>query len=132
MKVLDVFVSELPPDADEVERLRIRINAKEPIAGEPLDVGSQLITVLGAANRDPRVYDDPDAFDVTRPGPSPLSFSAGIHFCLGAALARMEMASLFTELVRRLDSIELAGTPELSATTFVGGLKHLPIRYSFK
>jgi cytochrome P450 len=55
-----------------------------------------------------------------------------VHFCLGAALARMEMNSLFTELVPRLASIELAGEPELSATTFVGGLKHLPIRYSLK
>jgi hypothetical protein len=44
----------------------------------------------------------------------------------------MEMSSLFTELVPRLDSIELAGPPELSATTFVGGLKHLPIRYSLR
>ena len=53
-----------------------------------------------------------------------------MHFCLGAALARMEMNSLYTELVGRLESIELAGEPELSTTTFVGGLKHLPIRYS--
>ena len=50
----------------------------------------------------------------------------------GAALARMEMNSLFSELIPRLESIERAGTPELSATTFVGGLKHLPIRYSVR
>ena len=61
-----------------------------------------------------------------------LAFGYGVHFCLGAALARMEMNSLFTELVPRLESIELAGEPELSATTFVGGLKHLPIRYSLR
>jgi cytochrome P450 len=55
-----------------------------------------------------------------------------VHFCLGAALARMEMNSLYTELMPRLESIELTGEPELSATTFVGGLKHLPIRYSLR
>ncbi|MCX2932523.1 cytochrome P450, partial [Mycobacterium sp. CVI_P3] len=48
------------------------------------------------------------------------------------ALARMEMNSFFTELVPRITSIELAGEPELMATTFVGGIKHLPIRYSLK
>ena len=53
-----------------------------------------------------------------------------MHFCLGAALARMEMNSLFSELLLRLNSIELAGEPELSATIFVGGLKHLPVSYS--
>jgi cytochrome P450 len=55
-----------------------------------------------------------------------------VHFCLGAALARMEMNSLFSGLLPRLDSIELAGQPDLAATMFVGGLKHLPIRYSIK
>lgn len=52
-----------------------------------------------------------------------------MHFCLGAALARMEISSFFAALLRRLTDIELAGTPEHVATTFVGGLKHLPIRY---
>ena len=75
---------------------------------------------------------DPFRFDVGRDPNKHLAFGYGVHFCLGAALARMEMNSLFTELVPRLESIELAGEPELSATTFVGGLKHLPIRYSLR
>jgi cytochrome P450 len=53
-----------------------------------------------------------------------------VHFCLGAALARMEINSFFSELIPRLRSIELIGRAEHTATTFVGGLKHLPIRYS--
>jgi cytochrome P450 len=52
-----------------------------------------------------------------------------VHFCLGAALARMEVNSFFSALVPRLKSIELAGDPENTATIFVGGLKHLTIRY---
>jgi cytochrome P450 len=67
-----------------------------------------------------------------RDGRYDLAFGYGVHFCLGAALARMEMASLFTEMLSRLDHIELAGAPELSATTFVGDLKHLPVRYSLR
>ena len=77
-------------------------------------------------------FSDPFRFDVGRDPNKHLAFGYGVHFCLGAALARMEMNSLFTELVPRLESIELAGDPELSATTFVGGLKHLPIRYSLR
>jgi cytochrome P450 len=61
-----------------------------------------------------------------------LSFGYGVQFCLGAALARMEVNSFFTELLPRLKSIELGGEPELISTIFVGGLKHLPIRYEFR
>ena len=78
------------------------------------------------------MFADPFKFDVGRDPNKHLSFGHGVHFCLGAALARMEMNSFFTALVPRLKSIELAGEPELMATTFVGGLKHLPIRYSLK
>ena len=60
------------------------------------------------------------------------SFGYGVHFCLGAALARMEVNSFFSELLPRLKSIELTGNPESVATTFVGGLKHLPVRYSLR
>ena len=78
------------------------------------------------------MFKDPTRFDVGRDPNKHLSFGYGVHFCLGAALARMEMNSFFSELVPRIKSIELAGAPELMATTFVGGLKHLPIRYSLK
>ena len=102
------------------------------IDGHLIPGGSQAAVLLGSGNRDPRHYDDPDAFRVARNPVDHLSFGYGVHFCLGAALARMELNRLFTELVPRLASIELAGTPEYSATTFVGGLKHLPIRYSLR
>ncbi|BCI86715.1 hypothetical protein NIIDMKKI_19210 [Mycobacterium kansasii] len=55
-----------------------------------------------------------------------LAFGYGVHFCMGAALARMEVSSFFAALLPRLESIELCGDPQLVATTFVGGLKHLP------
>jgi len=55
-----------------------------------------------------------------------------VHFCLGAALARMEVDSFFAELIPRLDSIGLAGEPEYLPTTFVGGLKRLPLNYTMR
>jgi cytochrome P450 len=53
-----------------------------------------------------------------------------VHYCLGAALARMETRAFYAELLPRLQTIDLAGQPEWTATTFVGGLKHLPITYT--
>ena len=85
-----------------------------------------------SANRDEDVFADSFRFDVGRDPNKHLSFGYGVHFCLGAALARMEMNSFFTELVPRISSIELAGEPDYVATTFVGGLKHLPIRYTLR
>ena len=82
-----------------------------------------------SGNHDNEVFDQPFRFDVTRDPNRHLGFGAGVHFCLGAALARMEIASFFAELLPRLESIELAGEPKLIATTLIGGLKRLPIRY---
>lgn len=102
------------------------------VRGVPIAKGESVYLAYVSGNRDEEVFDDPFRFDVARDPNRHVAFGYGVHFCLGAALARMEMNSFFTELVPRLDSIELAGPPELSATTFVGGLKHLPIRYSLR
>lgn len=106
--------------------------ADTSIRGVPIAKGESVYLAYASGNRDEEIFTDPFRFDVTRDPNKHLSFGYGVHFCLGAALARMEMASLFTELLPRLASIELAGTPTLSATTFVGGLKHLPIRYTMR
>ena len=90
------------------------------------------VSVLRLGHRDEEVFDDLFRFDVGRDPNKHLAFGYGVHFCLGAALARMEVSSFFTELLPRLKSIELNGNPELIATTFVGGLKHLPIRYELR
>ena len=102
------------------------------VRGVDIAKGESVYLAYVSGNRDEEVFTDPFRFDVSRDPNKHVAFGYGIHFCLGAALARMEMNSLFTELLSRLESIELAGTPELQATTFVGGLKHLPIRYSLK
>jgi hypothetical protein len=106
--------------------------ADTEVRGVQIAKGESVLLSYVSANRDDEVFDDPFRFDVGRDPNKHLSFGYGVHFCLGAALARMEINSFFTELVPRLTSLELAGEPELMATTFVGGLKHLPIRYSLK
>lgn len=100
------------------------------VNGVAIEAGDSLLLSYVSANRDEDAFTDPFRFDVTRDPNRHLAFGHGVHFCLGAGLARMEINSFFTELLPRLTSVELAGTPELLATTFVGGLKHLPIRYS--
>jgi len=102
------------------------------VRGVHIAKGESVYLAYVSGNRDEEVFDQPFRFDVGRDPNKHVAFGYGVHFCLGAALARMEMASLYSELIPRLESIELAGKPELSATTFVGGLKHLPIRYSLK
>jgi cytochrome P450 len=102
------------------------------VRGVPVAAGESAYLAYVSGNRDEEVFDEPFRFDIAREPNKHLAFGYGVHFCLGAALARMEMNSLFTELIPRLDSIELAGPAELSATTFVGGLKHLPIQYSMR
>jgi cytochrome P450 len=103
--------------------------ASTEISGVPILKGQAVLLSYPSANRDEAVFDDPFRFDVGRDPNKHLAFGFGVHFCLGAALARMETRAFFAELLPRLESIELAGPPEWTATTFVGGLKHLPIRY---
>jgi cytochrome P450 len=102
------------------------------IRGVSIKAGESVLLSYASANRDEDIFSDPFAFDVSRDPNKHLAFGYGVHFCLGAALARMEINSFFTELLPRLDSVELNGVPELIATTFVGGLKHLPIRYAVR
>jgi cytochrome P450 len=105
--------------------------ADTTVRGVPIAAGESVLLSYVSANRDEDVFDDPFRFDVGRDPNKHLAFGYGVHFCLGAALARMEVNSFFSELLPRLKSIELAGDPQFAATTFVGGLKHLPVRYSF-
>ena len=102
------------------------------IRGVQIAAGESVLLSYVSGNRDEDVFDDPFVFDVARDPNKHIAFGYGVHFCLGAALARMEVNSFFTELLPRLQSVELAGTSQHVATTFVGGLKHLPIRYSLK
>lgn len=75
--------------------------------GTTIPAGSPVLILTGAANRDPRAYDDPDRFDIGRTGPPTVSFGHGVHFCIGAHLARLEGRTAFTELYRRWPGLEV-------------------------
>ena len=90
--------------------------------------GDWLMINYVAANHDPEQFPDPRRFDATREGNRHIAFGAGAHQCLGLHLARLEMRLLFEALLDRIDSVELAGEPKRAKSTFVGGLKTLPLR----
>ncbi len=121
--------------ADEIVRWTTPVNhfvrtATEDyeLRGQKIRAGDSLALFYASANRDEEIFDDPFAFRVDR-SPNPhLGFGIGEHFCLGATLARMEIRVLLEELIPRLESIELVGEPRRLASSFVGGVKHLPIR----
>ena len=102
------------------------------VRGVPIAAGESVLLSYVSSNRDEEIFDDPFRFDIGREPNKHNAFGYGVHFCLGAALARMEVNSFFTELLPRLNSIELTGDPAHMATIFVGGLKHLPIRYALR
>lgn len=98
------------------------------LGGQAIAKGDWLMMNYVAANHDPAVFDEPRKFDAARSPNRHLAFGAGAHQCLGLHLARLEMRILFETLLDRVESVELAGTPARSKSTFVGGLKTLPLR----
>lgn len=99
------------------------------IRGTTVKAGQDVLLSYWSANCDEDVFADPFRFDVGRTQNKHLAFGFGIHYCLGAMLARMELKTLFGALLPRIRHIELAGEPALTRSTFVSGLKRLPIRY---
>ena len=128
MSLMPTAVEEMIRWVVPVKEFMRTAQADTEVRGVPIAKGEAVLLSYVSANRDEDVFADPMRFDVGRDPNRHLSFGHGVHFCLGAALARTEINSFFSELVPRIVSIELAGEPELMATTFVGGLKHLPIR----
>ena len=101
----------------------------EDLGGKRIPKGESVLCLLGSANHDPAVYPDrPDRLDITRPNVKPLSFGGGIHFCLGAQLARIEAEIAIATLLRRLPNLRLdnAENPEWRPTFVLRGLKSLP------
>jgi len=102
------------------------------IGGKTIKAGDGLALFYWSGNRDEDVFEDADTFRVDRSPNPQTAFGNGVHLCLGLHLARMELRALFAELLPRLDSIELAGTPKNSVANFVSGLKSLPVKYKIR
>ena len=99
------------------------------VRGKIIKAGESVLLSYPSGNRDEDAFDDPFTFDVGRSPNKHLAFGFGVHYCLGAMLARMELKAFFKELLPRLKSIEMAGEPKWMKTIFVGGLKSLPVRF---
>jgi cytochrome P450 len=106
----------------------VRMAAEDVEIGDVvIPAGSIVGPLLGAANRDPEAYDDPDRFDVRRSGPRPLTFGGGAYGCLGLALAELELEVYFAELTNRFPHLEVAGEPRRREGFYVRGLDTLPV-----
>jgi cytochrome P450 len=96
------------------------------VGGVTVPAGGYILAVLGAGNRDPARFTDPDTFDIRRNGASPLSFSGGVHHCLGAPLARVQGALFFSALLARFPGLHLAG-PLVRRGSVLRGFAHFPV-----
>ena len=99
------------------------------LAGTRIPAGAKVTTWLVSGNRDEEVFENPDTFDVGRHPNKHMAFGpGGIHHCLGAHLARMEVRVVFEKLLKRVDEIELTGPPERLRSNFFNGIKRMPVR----
>ena len=121
-------VDEIVRWATPVIYFRRTVTADTTLGGQELHEGDKVALFYESANRDERVFDDPDTFDVLRPlQPPQVGFGAGgPHFCLGANLARREITVAFDEIRRRLPDLRATGEPDYLQSNFINGIKRLP------
>jgi cytochrome P450 family 142 subfamily A polypeptide 1 len=128
---MEVGVEELLRWVSPIKNMSRTVTREVQLHGRTMRPGDQLILLYPAANRDPAVFADPDRFDVERQPNPHLAFGFGPHFCMGASLARLELKVMFTELLRRLPDLELAGEPlPRRASNFISGPESMPVRFT--
>jgi cytochrome P450 len=108
---------------------RTAVEAVE-IAGVRIERGQQVAALLGAADRDPAVFAEPDRLDVGRTDNPHIGFGAGVHFCIGAPLARVELQASLRTLVTRFPQLSLAEEPQRRPEFVIRGLRSLPVTFS--
>lgn len=130
-ELLESAVEEMLRYESPVQRATARFAAVPvEIAGQTVPNGQQVSAVIAAANRDPAHFAEPDRFDITRQPNHHLAFGRGIHFCLGAPLARAEARIAFGQLLAGFPTLELVSdVPQWSGNTFLRGLRALPVRW---
>jgi cytochrome P450 len=132
--VTPTAVEEIVRVASPVTFMRRTVTNDLTLSDRDFKEGDKLVLLYGAANRDPRAFDEPERFDVSRTPNNHVGFGGpGPHFCLGAHLARRELSVAFRQLLTRLPDIELAGDPvplEGFGIPLVGGIKRLPVKFT--
>jgi cytochrome P450 len=102
------------------------------LRGRKIEKGHAVMLFYLSGNRDEEIWPDPFKFDISRENNRHVAFGYGAHVCLGQHLAKMEIRAFFKELLGRLDSIEMTGPSRRVQSSFVSGLKTLPVRYSLR
>lgn len=127
---LDSAIEEVLRWASPVMYFRRNVTTDLDYKGHQLRAGDKVGIWYVSANRDEAVFDDPFRFDIGRQPNDHIAFGGGgPHHCLGANLARMEMRLFFEELTARVSRVEAIGAPERLRSNFIGGIKHLPVRF---
>jgi cholest-4-en-3-one 26-monooxygenase len=106
--------------------------ADTDLHGRKIREGDVLAPFYPSANRDEDIFEDPFTLDIGRNPNQHIAFGIGEHYCLGANLARLELQSMFRQLATRLEAVELGGPVSRMRSSFVGGIKHMPIRYKLR
>jgi cholest-4-en-3-one 26-monooxygenase len=128
---IDVGIEEILRWASPVLHFKRTVNGGAEIRGHEFQDGDEIVMWYISANRDEEVFADPFTFDITRdPNPQIAFGGGGNHFCLGANLARMELKLIFQEIARRMPDMELTGEPDRLRSNFIGGIKHMPVRWT--
>ncbi|MGH2793381.1 MAG: cytochrome P450, partial [Actinomycetota bacterium] len=131
MSLLPSAINEMLRMATPVMHFRRTLTRDTSIGGQELRAGEKVILWYIAANRDPEVFEDPHRFDVGRPECEHVTFGAGgAHFCLGFSLAELEIKIMFEELLARLPDMAMTGQPARLRSSFINGLKHLPVKFT--
>nr|MBP8196436.1 cytochrome P450 [Deltaproteobacteria bacterium] len=127
--LLGSAVEEMLRYVSPVTEFRRTANRDIELHGKTLREGDRVILVHASANRDERVFADPDRFDITRSPNQHLAFGVGPHLCIGATLARLEARCMFDEIIRRLSDIEICGPVVRMHSNLVNGYKQMPVRF---
>ncbi|MEL7158344.1 MAG: cytochrome P450, partial [Actinomycetota bacterium] len=125
---LDGAVEEITRWASPVNYMSRTVHHEVELHGQTLQPGEKVAMMYLSANRDAEVFDEPFRFDITRDPNPQIAFGYGAHFCMGAHLARLETRALLSELVERVDALSMAGPVEYVWSSFINGIKRLPIR----
>ncbi len=127
----DTAVEEMLRWGSSIHNFRRTATRDTEVRGVPIKQGDKVVLYYASANRDEEVFADPHTFDIARTPNDHVTFGGGgVHFCLGASLARAEIRATMRQIVERLPDMELAGEPVRLKSDFVNGIKSMPVRFT--
>ena len=130
-RLLPGAIEEMLRYVSPVVHFRRTASCDTELRGKKIRAGDKVVMYYGSANRDERVFTDPDRFDITRTPNEQIAFGGGgTHFCLGAHITRIEIQVMLREILTRLPDIEAAGPAEWLPSNFISGPCRLPVRFS--